>query len=207
MQLNPAQSTHELSVARRLIPFLAAIFGVLAIVVDPTRFWWRVAVLLVPIALFAAWYRWAISLSFVALGVFIAVPIAQWAGELEPSMFLVSVLALCAVGWEPNRFLAYAIIVLCVVTPLVLSMALPFASISWAPWVGGTIYPAVLGWTIRRQEALTVELARARSELAERAVLDERRRVARDVHDLVGHGLAAVLLQGDERETCPAARS
>jgi signal transduction histidine kinase len=30
--------------------------------------------------------------------------------------------------------------------------------------------------------------------LARQAVLDEKRRVARDVHDLVGHGLAAVLL-------------
>lgn len=195
MQLNRAHLRDELSVARRLMPILVVVFDILAIIVDPTKTWWRAAVLLVPILIFAAWYQWAIPLSLVALGVLIAVPIAQWAGELEPSMFLVSVLALCAVAWEPNRFIAYTIVLFCVLTPWALSTALPFASISWAPWVGGTIYPAFLGWTIRRQEALTVELARARRELAERAVLDERRRIARDVHDLVGHGLAAILLQ------------
>src|SRR5581483_12475897 len=32
-------------------------------------------------------------------------------------------------------------------------------------------------------------------ELAEQAMLEERRRIARDVHDFVGHGLAAVMLQ------------
>lgn len=195
MLLNRAHSRNDLSVARRLMPIVVVIFDALAITVDPTKSWWRVAVLLVPILLFTAWSRWAIPLPLVALGVLIVVPIAQWAGELEPTMFLVSVLALCAVAWEPNRFIAYTIVLFCVVTPWALSTVLPFASISWAPWVGGTIYPAFLGWTIRRQEAVTVELARARRELAERAVLDERRRIARDVHDLVGHGLAAVLLQ------------
>jgi len=42
---------------------------------------------------------------------------------------------------------------------------------------------------------LSAALEATRKELAEQAMLDERRRIARDVHDFVGHGLAAVMLQ------------
>jgi signal transduction histidine kinase len=46
-----------------------------------------------------------------------------------------------------------------------------------------------------RQAQLAAALQATRRELAERAMLEERRRIARDVHDFVGHGLAAVMLQ------------
>jgi signal transduction histidine kinase len=46
-----------------------------------------------------------------------------------------------------------------------------------------------------QQRALALQLDATRRELAEQAVLAERRRIARDVHDFVGHGLAAVMLQ------------
>src|SRR5262249_56394939 len=39
------------------------------------------------------------------------------------------------------------------------------------------------------------QVAARRRELAEQAMLEERRKIARDVHDFVGHGLAAVMLQ------------
>jgi signal transduction histidine kinase len=42
---------------------------------------------------------------------------------------------------------------------------------------------------------LAAALEATRRELAEQAMLEERRRIARDVHDFVGHGLAAVMLQ------------
>ena len=42
---------------------------------------------------------------------------------------------------------------------------------------------------------LAAALEATRQELAEQAMLEERRRIARDVHDFVGHGLAAVMLQ------------
>jgi signal transduction histidine kinase len=53
----------------------------------------------------------------------------------------------------------------------------------------------VVGRAVARQERLVVELEGARRQLAQQALLAERRRVARDVHDFVGHGLAAVMLQ------------
>jgi signal transduction histidine kinase len=42
---------------------------------------------------------------------------------------------------------------------------------------------------------LASDLEATRRQLTEQALLAERRRIARDVHDFVGHGLAAVMLQ------------
>jgi signal transduction histidine kinase len=57
------------------------------------------------------------------------------------------------------------------------------------------VFVWVIGRAVARQEWLVVELERARRQLAQQALVAERRRIARDVHDFVGHGLAAVMLQ------------
>ena len=51
-----------------------------------------------------------------------------------------------------------------------------------------------LGNSLRQQQLLIEELRNAREALAEQAVAEERRRIARELHDLAGHTLAAVLL-------------
>jgi signal transduction histidine kinase len=66
---------------------------------------------------------------------------------------------------------------------------------SYWTWVLGIVFPWLLGRLVRRQLDLIGRLEAAREELAAQVVTEERRRIARDVHDLVGHGLAAVLLQ------------
>jgi signal transduction histidine kinase len=53
----------------------------------------------------------------------------------------------------------------------------------------------VVGRAVARQERLVAQLEGTRRQLAQQALLEERRRLARDVHDFVGHGLAAVMLQ------------
>jgi signal transduction histidine kinase len=62
-------------------------------------------------------------------------------------------------------------------------------------WVVAVVFIWVVGRAVARQERLVGELEDTRGQLAQQALLSERRRVARDVHDFVGHGLAAVMLQ------------
>jgi len=47
----------------------------------------------------------------------------------------------------------------------------------------------------RQLEARTVALEQARRELAERAVADERARIARELHDIVGHAMSVITVR------------
>jgi signal transduction histidine kinase len=60
-----------------------------------------------------------------------------------------------------------------------------------AAWV---IVPFSLGFTLRLRHETAV---RARAEAIRQSVDDERFRVAQEVHDIVGHGLAAIKMQAD----------
>ncbi|HEX8345793.1 MAG TPA: histidine kinase [Actinoplanes sp.] len=62
------------------------------------------------------------------------------------------------------------------------------------PVVAWVVVPAALGYVLR----LRHEAARqARDDAVRRQVHDERLRVAQEVHDIVGHGLAAIKMQAD----------
>jgi signal transduction histidine kinase len=58
----------------------------------------------------------------------------------------------------------------------------------------GTLISWAVGRLVQRQEATVAALRGAQSELAHRAAAEERQRIARDVHDLVGHSLSVTLL-------------
>jgi signal transduction histidine kinase len=114
-------------------------------------------------------------------------------GDLEASMFLLSIAATVVGGYEasPVRFATGGLLLM--VVPIVGLVAFENDTATGV-WVMGVILPLVLSRVERRQLETTEELAATRAELADQQVLEERRRIARDVHDSVGHGLAAVLL-------------
>jgi signal transduction histidine kinase len=67
-------------------------------------------------------------------------------------------------------------------------------STGWYLSVAGTLISWAVGRMVQRQEAMVAALRGAQSELAQRAAAEERQRIARDVHDLVGHSLSVTLL-------------
>ncbi|WP_197094014.1 sensor histidine kinase, partial [Nonomuraea sp. SBT364] len=54
-----------------------------------------------------------------------------------------------------------------------------------------------LGYALVRFVRVSADLEEARAELAEAAVLKERMRISRDLHDGLGHSLTAIALKGD----------
>jgi signal transduction histidine kinase len=61
-------------------------------------------------------------------------------------------------------------------------------------WVLGVVLAARRGYT-RALEEQTAALEAARQELARRAVLEERTRIARDLHDILAHAMSVITVQ------------
>ena len=66
--------------------------------------------------------------------------------------------------------------------------------------VTAVVLPAVAGRVVRRQRELTRELAHERERTAQLAVAEERARIARELHDVVAHGLSVIAIQADGAE-------
>jgi len=190
---NPVLShTNQL---RAFVPAFALAAAVLAAVTDPSSPADLVLAAL-PVVAFAAWtYVPAIPLWAVALVVVAAVVPAQRSGGLEPLLFEASLLGFVAGLWAPSQAVAVALGLLALAAPIGAILIQDPAEIAVGIWLLGIAFPWMIGRAAARQRQLVEQLDASRRELAQQALLDERRRIARDVHDLVGHGLAAVMLQ------------
>jgi len=184
----------ERDLLRGVVPVVAAAVVVLAAVTDPSDPRW-VVLLGAAAALFAVWALWpALPTLVLAAGVVTAVVLTKGDGALDPALFLVVLLAMVAAGWERSRWVVLLTVTAALAVPVVVELRYA-GDTDVGIWMIGIGLPALMCWYYRRQEELRSQLEEARRQLLERSVAEERQRIARDVHDLVGHGLAAVLLQ------------
>ena len=97
---------------------------------------------------------------------------------------------------RPRR-LDTVVMVLCLVSPFLIWV---LGTNNWHRgigawlWFGGMLIGWGFGHVVGQQWALIDELERTRTKLAETAVAEDRQRIARDLHDLVGHSFSVVLL-------------
>ena len=110
-------------------------------------------------------------------------------------MFNAALLAFAAARWSRSLAAAAALGVLAAATPVLVALVQDPMEVAVGIWVVAIVFIWAVGRAVARQERLVVELEGTRRQLAQHALLAERRRIARDVHDFVGHGLAAVMLQ------------
>lgn len=64
----------------------------------------------------------------------------------------------------------------------------------WVFWAAGIFLAGGAGMILRRQQVLFVQLRAAQDALADEAALQERRRIAREVHDVIAHSLTVSML-------------
>jgi signal transduction histidine kinase len=64
----------------------------------------------------------------------------------------------------------------------------------WGAWMAGVTLTAAFSLLIRRDRDLLGQLRRAQASLAEQARAQERNRIARELHDVIGHTLTVSLL-------------
>lgn len=114
--------------------------------------------------------------------------------EAEGHTFLV-ILALFYVFFrEPNRLAARLGLIVVAPMPFIQYITDSIDSDGWLFWSMGYLVCAWFGHLAFSLRTLAAELEAQRAETAARAVHLERREIARDVHDIVGHSLSVVLL-------------
>jgi signal transduction histidine kinase len=131
----------------------------------------------------------------VAIAVLVPVVVVQHSGHHEPIMFEASLLGFVVACWIESLAVAAALGLLAIAAPIVVGAIETSGHLGVGIWIVGVAFPWLIGRAIHRQMQLAAALESTRRELAEQAMLEERRRIARDVHDFVGHGLAAMMLQ------------
>jgi signal transduction histidine kinase len=181
--------------ALRLMPLIALAVAVVAVVVDPSS---SLGLILaaIPVAALGLWvYAPGVPLSLVSLAVVASVVVALRSGELEPLVLEVSLLAFIVGRWSKSLTAAVALGLLVTAAPVVEGAIQDPSEINVGICILGVALPWTIGSSLARQAQLAAQLDATRRELARQALLSERRRTARDVHDFVGHGLAAVMLQ------------
>lgn len=179
---------------RPLVPVLAAAAAAAAVVGDPGGTGEN-ALTLLAVLPFLLWLRYPRipPLAVVAVTTVAVITVTR-NGALEAALFMMSIAATVVGGYEPSpiRFTIGGVVL--AAAPVV-GLAVFDNDTAAAVWVMGVILPLALSRVERRQIEMTAALATARAALADQQLLEERRRIARDVHDSVGHGLAAMLLQ------------
>ena len=94
--------------------------------------------------------------------------------------------------WVPER----VVVILCAATPAFVATIGTNAldDWNWPFWTMGIVISAFFGRILHTQQRTLADFRTAQARLAEQAAGEERRRIAREVHDLVGHSLTVVLL-------------
>lgn len=180
---------------RTVVPALALVAAVVAAITDPSS---AGDLLLAAIAV-GAFLAWAVAprvpLWALSAAVIIPVAVAQHAGGLEPLLFEVSLLGFVIGRWATPLAYSITLGLLALTAPVAANAIQDPGEIAVGIWIMGIALPWVFGRAAARQSQLVAELEATRQELARQAVLAERREIARELHDVVGHGLTAVLLQ------------
>lgn len=104
-------------------------------------------------------------------------------------LLLVSWVGYVGTRWESWFALALALIGL-LPLPLVKHDALA----DWLPWGAGIVYSWVAARALAAQQELLRSLRIAQADLQHQSAAEERRRIAREIHDVIAHSLAITML-------------
>ncbi len=114
--------------------------------------------------------------------------------ENEVSMFIAVVTSAVIAGLVRQRVFVTTALTLFIFLMVLFGVTGAISNFSWPSWLFGTVLAWGAGELLWRLRETVGELEQTRALVADQATINERRRIARDVHDLVGHSLTVVLL-------------
>lgn len=157
----------------------------------PEQPWWQGLLLLLVVAL-----AWGLELSAVAwprlLFVLVGTGAAGWLryvqhAEIAP-ILLMPLVAWVAYTDDRRTGLLAALAAEITLLPYVLEPG------TFWPWTTGIVFTWAAGRALARQERLLLELRAAQADLRRQVAAEERRRIAREIHDVAAHSLAVTML-------------
>lgn len=148
------------------------------------------AAALVLVLVFRQATDWVLVAGALAAGTAVTVLASGSAANL--GWFAVCVL----VGWAAFRAetLPAVLLGLVAVVGFLVQWIRPGGDVGYGTWVAGTVFTLAACLMARRQRDLAERLQQAQAGLAERAATEERGRIARELHDVIGHALTVSLL-------------
>lgn len=112
--------------------------------------------------------------------------------DAEVSMFLTVLAIAFLASHEPIKVSA-SVTAFVILLTFILGMT-AIDNFAWPNWCFGFVFAWGAGSVVYSYARSIEELEHARRLVADQAAVHERRRIARDVHDLVGHSLSVVML-------------
>jgi signal transduction histidine kinase len=174
------------------------------ILIGASRGPWPLDILaLAGITLPLAWRR-RDALAVVVVFMAVAVPSQLWLAKITGGV--VPIVALLIASYSAGRHLTTrrAVLALAVALAGIVAVSLiedgtmdivfPAIFFGWAPWLAGRILRSRTLLARELQER-ALRLEADRGQAAVRAVLDERRRIARELHDVVAHSMSVMVIQ------------
>ncbi len=181
----------------RAVIAATAVVGALCAVAEPTavgRGEVAVGTVVIVLGMLGARLWPGIGTPVLMVGLFTPAVVLIARDRNEGFIFVLLLALMFVMGQEPSlawRNAAGAVVLL---VPVSVKLLADMQFDGWPYWTGG----AFLTWfsveqSLRFQQLVT-ELAATRDRLARQAVLLERRRIAAEMHDLIGHSLGVILL-------------
>lgn len=147
-----------------------------------------------PAAVFLA-HGFGLRLPWIVLAALTVGPpsVLYFLDEAEGGMFFLVLYALAFTYEIGNRRVA-SIVSFSLASIPILALITTQPQAAWGFWSIGIVLGWYMGQLGSENRSLLAQLQASRAAATDQAVLAERRRIARDIHDLVGHSLTVVLL-------------
>ncbi|MDQ3627395.1 MAG: histidine kinase [Actinomycetota bacterium] len=181
----------------RLLAAAAVVVGALCAVTEPTaagRTEVAVATVVIVLGMLAARAWPGIGTPALMVWLFAPAAVVVARDRNEGYTFVLLLALVFVMGQAPSVAWRYAAGSVVALVPVSVAVASDVQLDGWPYWTGGALFTWFSVEQSLRVQKLVDELAATRDRLARQAVLLERRRIAAEMHDLVGHSLSVILL-------------
>ena len=181
------------------LALLAAVAGVLSVLQSEyIRTWWAYALAL-GMAVPMPWRRRAPFVCLLLMAPF-SEAISLWAHSAYPQVPVAAIVLIYTVAEQGADWQRWSTLVAVTVITVLSTHSPNGAIFSWLPMAGGYIFGSIvreLRRSVRTQAERAAHLEQEAAIRASRATVEERARIAREMHDILAHAVSLMVVQAE----------